>query len=302
MKPKIVMIKDVKFYEDQIKRLNKLGKITFYNKLPERDSEWLKQCKDADIICPGADIFKYDKLYKLENVFVSLLTSGTEFLDKKKMKERNITVSNSPGSNREAVSEWIIGMILMHFRRLSELSKVTKLSRDEILKATTSLYEKNITILGQGHIGKRLGKICKCFGMNVSFFKKKDNLIDSAKDADIIVNCLSVNPTTINLLDNKFFNSLKRGSFFVSTSRSQTYDIKALIKALNKGILIGAADDAGGIQVGNTKEKDYKMLLKHPKIIVTPHIAWNTDSRRMNDMVIDNIEAWLNKRPINIVK
>lgn len=38
-------------------------------------------------------------------------------------------------------------------------------------------------------------------------------------------------------------------------------------------------------------------------IIVTPHIAWNTDyeKRKTNDMMIDNIVAWLDKKPIHIV-
>ncbi len=41
-----------------------------------------------------------------------------------------------------------------------------------------------------------------------------------------------------------------------------------------------------------------------PKIVVTPHIAWNTDAerRKANDMMIDNIEAWINKKPINLIK
>ena len=138
--------------------------------------------------------------------------------------------------------------------------------------------------------------------MNVRFFKREDNLIESVKNADIIANCLSSNSSSENLLNSSFFNSLKKGSFFISSSNSKTYDIEALKNALDKGILIGAADDAGGIQVGDINEKDYQSLLSHPKILVTPHIAWNSDAeqRKSCDMMIDNIEAWLNKKPINL--
>ncbi len=44
--------------------------------------------------------------------------------------------------------------------------------------------------------------------------------------------------------------------------------------------------------------------LNHPKVLVTPHIAYNTDitDEVSNKMMIENIEAWLNKNPINILE
>lgn len=304
MKPKIVVTKNLKFYKDQVGRLESLGDVTYYQDIPKSPDEWLERCSGANIICTGIFGLKSDKLYELENIFISLPFVGVEFLDRKKLQERNIVVSNSPGCNKEAVSEWIIGMMLMYFRRLSQLTRTTDLPKDEILKTTTSLYNKKITILGAGHIGKQVGKICESFGMIVNFFKRENNLINSVKDADIIANCLSVNSTTDNLLNKDFFNSLKKGSFFISSSRSQIYDIEALKEALDKKILVGAADDAASIEVGDIKEAEYNSLLNHPKILVTPHIAWNTDAelRKSNDIMINNIEAWIAKKPINLIK
>jgi glycerate dehydrogenase len=105
------------------------------------------------------------------------------------------------------------------------------------------------------------------------------------------------------LLGKKFFSSMKRGSFFVSTSRNKTYDFSALKEALDNGILSGAADDAASADIGDINSDYYKNLLKHPKILATPHIAWNTDSerRKSNDIMIDNIEAWLKKKPMNLI-
>ncbi len=300
---KIVVTKELNLYEDQIKRLNKLGDVIYYNNSPETLDEWLRRCKEANIICTGIYGMKSKKVYELENVFISLPYVGIEFLDKTKLKEKNIVVSNSPGCNKEAVSEWIIGMMLMFFRRLDELNRVTNLTKDDILRITTSLYDKNITILGFGNIGKQLGKICESFGMKITFFKKGDNIIDSIHNADIIANCLSTNETTIELLNEKFFSSLKKGSLFISSSRSQTYDIKALKEALDEEILIGAIDDSASSEVGEVNDTEYLNLLNHPKIQVTPHISWNTDSekRKANDMMIDNIEAWINNKPINLI-
>jgi len=304
MTPKIIVTKDLKFFEDQIKRLESLGDVTFNNDDPKSTEEWLERCKDADIICTGIFGLKSDKIYELNSVFISLPFVGVEFLDKKKLKENNIIVSNSPGCNKEAVAEWIIGMILMYFRRLSELNKATDLPKKEVLKTATSLYNKTITILGAGNIGKQLARICESFGMKVIFFKRDDDLIESVINSDVIANCLSMNESTTGLLNEKFFSSLKKGSFFVSASRHQIYDVEALKDALDNNILNGAADDAANAEVGDVNDPEYKKLLNHPKILVTPHIAWNTDAerRKANDIMIDNIEAWLNKKPINLIQ
>jgi phosphoglycerate dehydrogenase-like enzyme len=303
MKPKIVLTKNLKLYEDQVKRLESLGDITYNNNGPKSPEDWFNMCKDADIICTGIFGLKSDKVYELKDVFISLPFVGHEFLDKKRLRENNIIVANSPGCNKEAVAEWIIGMTLLHFRRLSKLNKTKNKNKDEILKPGIALYDKTITILGSGQIGTHLGKICESFGMKVIFFKRGNDLLKSVENADVIANCLSVNETSTGLLDKNFFSSLKRGSFFVSTSRHQIYDIEALKDALDENILIGAADDAANAEVGDVSEPDYTKLLDHPKILVTPHIAWNTDSeqRKGNDIMIDNIEAWLNKKPINLI-
>ncbi|MBU0707963.1 hydroxyacid dehydrogenase, partial [Patescibacteria group bacterium] len=185
-KPTIVVTKNLELYEDQTARLDSLGNATYYNDLPRSDDEWLERCRGADIICTGMYGLKSEKVYELDNVFISLPFVGAEFLDRNRLKEKNITVSNSPGGNKEAVAEWIIGMMIMHFRRLPQLTRTTDLQKEEILKTATSLYNKKITILGVGHIGKQLGNICESFGMIVKYFKRGDDLIGFVKDADVI--------------------------------------------------------------------------------------------------------------------
>lgn len=302
MKPKIVLVKDIKLYNDQIERINQLGDVVYPEKTPDSNEEWLEQCKGADIICSGKIGLNSDKLYELKNVFITVPFVGVEFLNKDKMLKNNISVAISPGGNTEVVTEWIIGLLLTHYRKLPQLIRTENKNRSEVLETATSLFDKKITILGAGRIGKNLGKVCESFGMKVTIYRRGDNLIKSVKNADIIANCLSTNPSSENLLDKNFFNSLKKGSFFISSSNSKTYNIESLKNALDNNILIGAADDAGGAQVGDTTEKDYQSLLSHPKILVTPHIAWNADAeqRKSCDIMIDNIEAWINKKPINL--
>ena len=302
MKPKIVVTKNLQLYDDQKERLESLGDVTYYDVPPHSAEEWLERCNGVDIVCTGIFGLKSDKAYELKNVFISLPFVGVEFLDKQRLKERGIIVANAPGCNKEAVAEWIIAMILMHFRQLHTLTRTTQ-PKEKIINIAPGLWNKNITILGKGNIGVQLGKICEAFGMNVIFFERGDNLTGSVKDADIVANCLSVNETTLGLLDKKFFSSLKKGVFFVSASRHNTYDIEALKESLNNNIVSWVADDAADIEAWDVDDLEYKNLLAHPKILATPHIAWNADSekRRANDLMIDNIEAWLKKKPINLI-
>ncbi|MFA6106683.1 MAG: NAD(P)-dependent oxidoreductase [Patescibacteria group bacterium] len=298
---KIVVTKNLQLLPDQIKRIKSLGEAVIYNDNVFSKEEWLKRCDEGEIICSSSGF--RDEIYELKDKFFSLPFVNVKWLDKKRLKERNITVSYAPGSNKEAVAEWVISMLLTLFRNFSSLTNIENAPVDEVLKETQGLTGKSAAILGKGNIGKEVGKICKAFRMKVKYFERGKNLYQVVKNADAIINCLSTNNETIGLLDGKFFNSLKKGSRFITFTDQRICDDKELLRALEEGILAGAAHDAGSSFVGRTDHPLYKNLLGHSKLIITPHIAYNTDysNRKVNDMMIDNIEAWIKGKPINLL-
>jgi len=300
---KIIVTQNLDLYPDQIERLNKLGKCTFFNNLSNTYDEWLERVKDADIICSGKFGLK-QKIYELKDKFISVPFVGTGWLDLSKLKDRNIVVARSPGCNRYAVSEWIIGMMINLFREFPKYINTTDIDVKEGAPRTKGLHDKTVCILGKGNVGLRVGTVCKAFEMNIIYFKRGDNLIEITKNVDIVIDCLSHNLTTEGILNKNFFMSLKKGTFFITVTGTKIYDTNAILEALDKKVLSGVAMDAGSIQVGNVNDPYYKKLQKHPKILVTPHIAYNTDvtARVGNDMMIDNIEAWLKSKPINLVE
>ena len=115
MNKKIIIAQDTGMSDEQIQRLKKLGDVEVYRDLAKTHDEWLEIVKDADIIVGGKFGLK-EKMYELKNVFISLPFVGVGWIDKKKIKENNIVVSNAPGCNKDAVSEWIIGMMINLFR------------------------------------------------------------------------------------------------------------------------------------------------------------------------------------------
>jgi phosphoglycerate dehydrogenase-like enzyme len=298
---KIVITQNLGLNKAHIELLEKMGELTIYKDLAKTPEEWVERCKNADVICTGKFGLK-QKYQELKNVFISLPFVGVGFFDKKILEKNNIKVSNSPGCNKDGVSEWIIFMMINLFREFQEIVNVNDL-KSRRPKITNSLAGKSACILGKGNIGIKVGRVCEALDMNVSYFTRGSNLIESIKDKDVIINCLTTNDTTLNLLDKEFFFSFKRGSFFVNVCDYAIYDVDALIKSLDEGIIEKAAIDAMGIQVGDTSDSFYKKILAHEKILATPHIAWSTDvnDELGNKMMIENIEAWVNNKPINLI-
>ncbi|MBU1203192.1 hydroxyacid dehydrogenase [Patescibacteria group bacterium] len=299
---KIVITHDLGLSSEDMGRLKSLGDVVVYDSRPSSVDEWLERVKGANIICSGISGLK-DGYKDLKNVFISLPMVGYSYLDKEILEKNNIKVANSPGCNKDAVAEWIVGMVINLLRDLLFFVDNNSLPKDKAPQATRSLVDRKILILGKGNIGTRVGEICEALKMKVSFFKRGDNLIDKVKGQEIIVNCLSANDSSVNLLDENFFNALEKGIFFVSVSNNTVYNAKSMFKALDNGKIYRAAIDEGTMPAGATDDEYYQKLLNHPKILATPHIAYNTDytDKLGNKIMIDNIEAYLNNKPINLI-
>lgn len=299
---KIVVTQDLDLFPDQLERLKTLGKVKVYNDLAESYNAWLERVQGFDVICTGKFGLK-QKIYELRDVFISLPFVGTGWIDTKQTTANNVVISNSPGCNKDAVSEWIVMMTLALLRRLPHYMNALDLPKGVVPLPDKGASQTSVVILGAGEIGRRTGKVCEALDMKVRYFNRGDDLHQSVQNVDVVINTLSLNSTTKDLLNNDFFSWLKPDAYFVSVTSSSIFSVDALIDALDTNKLAGAAVDCGSIQVGDSSDPYYQRLAKHPKVIATPHIAYNTQrtSRVGNDMMIDNIEAYVSGKPINVV-
>jgi phosphoglycerate dehydrogenase-like enzyme len=300
---KIVVTNHQDFTDAQRQRLDSLGEVTYYDSLPTGE-EYLQRIKGADIICSGTAGLQ-DVYPQLRDVYITVGFISVAFVDLEVLKKNNVTISNAPGANRYAVSEWIIGMMIMMGRQLDMfLNRQESLRKDgKLPPLTPGLAKKSVTILGAGNIGKQVGKVAASLGMTVKHFERGADLHASVKDADYVVNTLSSNSSTKALLDKKFFSAMRAGSYFVDVTRSEIVNLDAMVEALDEGRLAGVASDCGGILVGDTEDPLYQKLLSHPKAYVTPHISYNTPlSMQMgNDIMIGNVEGWVKGKPQNVL-
>src|SRR3972149_2182895 len=297
-KMKKIIVFGVKFDDLQKKRLERLGEVE-YASSPASAEELVTKSKGYDVICSDGS-FLFDSLPKLKNVFVTYPFIALEAFNSVKLKKNGVYVANTQGSSRETIAEWAMFMVLALFRQFIPLVRTKKQPEFQLYE---SLVGKKILIVGKGNIGTRIGDLCTAFDAKVDYFVHGDNLLKKSSDADMVINCLNCNSSTKNLLNEKFFTSLKKGAYFVSFVRYYTYDIDGLIKSINAGVVAGAVIDCDPEEVFDTSNAFYKKALANPKILVTPHVAFSSKFASANgrEFAVQNIENYLAGHPKRIL-
>jgi len=294
----IVVTGSMPFNAEQVRRLQRVGRVTTAGGASSGE-EWLKQVEGADIVCSDG-MFVAGNLERLHDVFITFPFVEIGSFDTDALARRNVMVANARGSNRDSVVEWAVFMILSLLRRFPDYVNAVRELRFE---RAESLSGKDVCIIGAGDIGSHLGKVLEVLRANVRYVTRDDDLMTAVEGCQLIVNSLSSTPSSAQLLDRSFFRAVEPGSYFVSYVRPHTFDVKALLEALDDGILAGAAIDCDPQTPFDTANDYYRTLAAHQKVLATPHVAFATTQagRRSLDTVVENIEAFANGRPRNIL-
>lgn len=284
--------------KDQKFRLEQLGEVVYHSS-PTSSEDFVKKSEGADVIySDGA--FLLDSLPKLKNVFVTYPYIELGVFNSEELKKNGVIVANAQGGNRPSIIEWVMFMVLALFRNFVPMVRVKKNVDVELQE---SLVDKKVLIVGKGSIGTKIAIPCQAFGMKVDFFVRGDDLYKKTADADLVINALNCNTSSKNLLDEKFFMSLKKGAYFLTFARPYTYDIDGLLKSIDRGVVAGAAIDCDPEGFGDTSNEFYQKCLSNPKVLVTPHIAFSTKQGIDNgeEVAVQNIEAFIAGKPQNIL-
>jgi phosphoglycerate dehydrogenase-like enzyme len=184
-----------------------------------------------------------------------------------------------------------------------------RLYRSLLLEGKTAL------VIGAGGIGLEVGRLCAALGMRVLGTRRAQpdalppgfaEIGDAAAvdrylpEADFVAVCCQWTPETHGLLNRARFALMKPSAILVNVARGEIIDEDALHEALEAGRLRGVVLD---VYVGEFHQPPPARLMRHPKVLITPHISGHTDQSRHGgiDIFCDNLGAYLAGRPLQNV-
>jgi erythronate-4-phosphate dehydrogenase len=210
--------------------------------------------------------------------FIGTATIGYDHIDTEYCEKNGIIWKNAPGCNSASVQQYIAAALL-------------KISSE----SGFSLRDKTLGIIGVGNVGSRILSFAGALGLNVILndpprqrmerndsFSSLDNLL---KESDIITVHVPLNMNgmdkTFRLFNNETLSKVKKGSWFINSSRGEVVATEALKTALAVEKLAGVVIDVW------ENEPEIDISLMHMAFIATPHIAgYSADGKANGTSVI----------------
>ncbi len=237
------------------------------------------QLDDATILVIRSKTRVNEKLVdRMQNLkCVISATHGMDHICLDYLKEKGIRCYNVPVQSYD-VAQGVMAYILAHSTNLVEGDRSMK--RGEWKKKELKgcrIKGKTLGIIGYGRIGKEVARMASALGMNVVAYDPcvKDNEFAVTLDtllekSDFVTIHAPLTEETRGLIGKNEISRMKDGAYLTNTARGGIVDEKALLDALYKGKLSGAALDVYEHHPVFENEVSNK-LIRNEKVIATPH-------------------------------
>ena len=290
--------------------LGRTCNLTIYDKTESRELT-IKRLQNTEIALTNKTVI--DK-YVIDNCpslkFISVLATGYNVVDCQYARTKGIIVSNVPNYSTESVGQHTFALILNEFSKISTHVDAVKNNQwansgefSCLIEKTKNLFGKTLGIIGYGAIGKRVAMVAKAFGMNVLINTRTPvegcvDLNTLLKNSDVISLHCPLTSTNARMINEDTISIMKEGVVIVNTARGALVDESAVNNALNLGKISAYLSD-----VLTVEPPQDSVLISNEKSYVTPHIAWATyeSRKRLIEITCDNVLAYINKKPINVV-
>ncbi len=296
-------------------------KVILQNAAPEAEFTYTASTAVTKELAQSADIIVGNLAPSLiqgsKNLkLMQLNSAGTDGYTKEGIMPPQAVLANATGAYGLAISEHMIGMLLCLMKKLDlyKMNQVNKKWNDE--GPVSSIYGTRTLIVGFGDIGNEFGVRMSALGSQVIGIRKNisikpayvesmhtmDDFYSCLNEADIVASCLPGYSETFNVFDERAFNEMKDGAYFLNVGRGTAVDTQALCDALERGKIGGAALDVTNPEPLPTDHKLWTM----PNVLITPHVSGGYHVRATHDKIIQiaakNIAHLVNGEPFeNIV-
>lgn len=268
---------------------------------------------------------------------IATRSTGFDHIDVAEAKKRGIVVCSVPHYGSNTVAEHAFALLLTLSRRTydayRQVSEEGSFIQDNL--RGFDLAGKTLGVVGCGAIGKNVVEIARGFDMRVlvtdmhedAAFAEKTGatfvpLATLLTESDIVSLHTPHMESTHHMLNRDTIGTMKRGAYIINTARGGLIETDALVWGLKEGIIAGAGLDvleeeedmdaadhldllfkehSSAEELRTVLENHY--LIDHPRVIITPHIAFNTQEavERILETTVENIKAFVVGTPQNIV-
>jgi D-3-phosphoglycerate dehydrogenase len=152
------------------------------------------------------------------------------------------------------------------------------------------LHQKTVGVVGYGRLGRIVARYMHAFDTRVLAADPHVTPHDVAPEvtlvpleellpaADIVTLHVNLDPATVGFFGRAQFAAMRRGAWFINTSRGELVDEEALLESLQQDHIAGAALDVLSNEKA-TGMADHPLVVyarQHPNLIITPHIGGGT--------------------------
>ena len=216
---------------------------------------------------------------------------GVDNIDLDAATTRGILVCNTPDAPSESTAEHAVALLMAVAKRVMvgdmHLRGPADFGRDDM--RGTELLGSKLGIVGYGRIGRRVAEMCALgIRMQVTIYdpllagdvalpagvSRTDDVDAIFSENQFVTLHTPLLPATHHLANERRLRLMKPGSYLINASRGGVVDEGALIKVLQEGHLAGAGLDVFDPEPPLADNP----LLKMNNVVLTPHIASNTDA------------------------
>ena len=284
--------------------------VVYYDTRVTDTETLIERGKDADIIAVSNLPLNADVIDGCKNLkMLSVAFTGVDHIALDACRRNGVLVSNCAGYSTAAVADLVFGLLISLYRNIPACNEVVRREGTKDGLVGFELEGKKFGVVGTGAIGLRVAAIAQAFGCEVLAYSrtKKDvpgitytDLNTLLSQCDIVSLHTPLNDSTRGLIGKEQLALMKKNAVLINTARGPVVDSQALAEALNEERIAGACIDV--FETEPPVKKDHPLLnAKH--VIATPHVAFATKEALVKRavLVFDNITAWLNNAPQNVM-
>lgn len=305
---KIVFLDEYSICNRDLSEIKSLGDYVGYETTAY--DEVIERCLDAEIVISNKVILDAEIIASLPKLkLICVAATGMNNIDLAAAAERGIEVKNAVGYSTYAVAETTLCSALALLREVTYYDNYFKTGEyaaaERIFnfdRPTAQLRGKRWGIVGMGNIGREVARLAEAFGCEVSYYSTSGvtrdeqyptlSLNELLSTSDIVSVHCPLNERTRNLIAKEELKMMKSSAILINVARGGIVNEQDLAKALNEGIIRGAALDV--FTTEPLRESPLYNLNEPYRLLASPHNAWSSVEAidRLVECITQNIKQF----------